>query len=83
MMFWKNTVCIDIQTNRNVSILVLVDDVLEEKRIMNLSLLVHVSILVLVDDVLEACWTALTSKSLSVSILVLVDDVLEVIYRLY
>ena len=60
-----------------VSILVLVDDVLEEENADQKIVSHVVSILVLVDDVLEGIMGIYLPEKLRVSILVLVDDVLE------
>ena len=62
-----------------VSILVLVDDALEDRKNLTRCLTRSVSILVLVDDALEDRDSAGNAHTNYVSILVLVDDALEVI----
>jgi len=72
-----------------VSILVLVDDALEDSAVMPPPPVPGVSILVLVDDALEVRILPGSDRCIDVSILVLVDDALEVefdsraVYRIF
>ncbi len=77
MLFWKIMDSLLSVTKEVVSILILLDAVLEDRLIAVKTHAVRVSILILLDAVLEAKYCSIGFLILSVSILILLDAVLE------